>query len=61
MRHSDIKMGAALLAAVIFAGPAISYFKYQRPLQTPPGGQRYVAVDEAIWKNARPDRGDLRL
>jgi uncharacterized protein DUF3999 len=61
MRHSEIKMGAALLAAVIFAGPAISYFKYQRPLQAPPGGQRYVAVDEAIWKNARPDLGDLRL
>jgi len=61
MRHSDIKMGAALMAAVIFAGPAISYFKYQRPLQAPPGGQRYVAVDEAIWKNARPDLGDLRL
>jgi hypothetical protein len=54
-------MGAALLAAVIFAGPAIPYFKYQRPLQAPPGGQRYVAVDEAIWKNARPDLGDLRL
>jgi hypothetical protein len=61
MRHSDIKMGAALLAVVIFAGPALSYFKYQRPLQAPPGGQRYVAVDEAIWKNARPDLGDLRL
>jgi hypothetical protein len=61
MRHSDIKMSVALLAAVIFAGPALSYFKYQRPLQAPPGGQRYVAVDEAIWKNARPDLGDLRL
>jgi len=61
MRHSDIKMGAALMAAVIFAGPAIAYFKYQRPLQAPPGGQRYIAVDEAIWKNARPDLGDLRL
>ena len=32
MRHSDIKMGAALLAAVIFAGLAIPYFKYRRPL-----------------------------
>jgi len=61
MRHSEIKMGAALLAAVIFAGPAIAFFKYQRPLQAPPGGQRYVAVDETIWKNARPDLGDLRL
>lgn len=59
--NSNMKMGAALLAAAIFAAPAIPYFKYQRPLQTPPGGQRYVAVDEAIWKNARPDLGDLRL
>lgn len=61
MRHSGIKMGVALLAAVFFAGPAISYFKYQRPLQAAPGGQRYVAVDEQIWKNARLDLGDLRL
>ncbi|HEX3091706.1 MAG TPA: hypothetical protein VHW72_03725, partial [Candidatus Angelobacter sp.] len=61
MNYSGIKMGVALLAAAIFAAPAIPYFKYQRPLQAPPGGQRYVAVDEAIWKNARPDLGDLRL
>jgi len=61
MNYSGIKMGAALLAVVIFAGPALPYFKYQRPLQASPGGQRYVAVDEAIWKNARPDLGDLRL
>jgi hypothetical protein len=61
MSHSNIKMGMALLAAVIFAGPALPYFKYQRPLQASPGGQRYMAVDEAIWKNARPDLGDLRL
>jgi hypothetical protein len=60
MNHSGVKIGAALLA-VIFAGPAISYFKYQRPLQAALGGQRYAAVDEAIWKNARPDLGDLRL
>ena len=57
-RHEDVR---ALLAAVFFAGPAIPYFKYQRPLQAAPGGQRYVAVDEAIWKNARLDLGDLRL
>jgi len=65
MSHSTVnpgmKMGAALLAVAIFAAPAIQYFKYQRPLQAPPGGQRYLAVDEAIWKNARPDLGDLRL
>jgi hypothetical protein len=54
-------MWAGLLAVVIFAGSAIAFFKYQRTLQATPGGQRYVAVDEAIWKNARPDLGDLRL
>jgi len=52
---------AVFLAGIIFASPAVPYFKYQRPVQAQPGGQRYVAVDEAIWKNARPDLGDLRL
>jgi hypothetical protein len=61
MNHSGVKMGAALLAVAIFAAPALWYFKYQRTLQASSGGQRYVAVDEAIWKNARPDLGDLRL
>ncbi|MGB8132021.1 MAG: DUF3999 family protein [Candidatus Angelobacter sp.] len=56
-----MKMAAALLAAVIVAGPAIPYFKYQRPVQAQPGGQRFLAVDEQIWKNARRDLGDLRL
>ncbi|HZD09138.1 MAG TPA: DUF3999 family protein, partial [Candidatus Limnocylindrales bacterium] len=37
------------------------YFKYQRPVQAQPGGQRYIAVDEQTWKNARRDLGDLRL
>src|SRR5712671_4033571 len=59
--NPGMKMGAVLLAAVIFAGPSIPYFKYQRPVQVQPGGQRFVAVDEQIWKNARPDLGDLRL
>jgi len=65
MNHSGanpgMKMAAALLAAVILAGPSIPYFKYQRPVQAQPGGQRFVAVDEQIWKNARLDLGDLRL
>ena len=56
-----MKIAAALLAAVILAGPSIPYFKYQRPVQAQPGGQRYVAVDEQTWKNARRDLGDLRL
>jgi Protein of unknown function (DUF3999) len=56
-----MKIAAVLLAAMIFAGPSIPYFKYQRPVQVQPGGQRYVAVDEQTWKNARRDLGDLRL
>jgi hypothetical protein len=54
-------MSAVLLAAAIVAGPSIPYFKYQRAVQAQPDGQRFVAVDEQIWKNARPDLGDLRL
>jgi Protein of unknown function (DUF3999) len=65
MNHSvmnpGIKMGAALLALAIFAGPSISHFKYQRPVQAELARQRFVTVDEQIWKNARPDLGDLRL
>ncbi|MCU1256038.1 MAG: hypothetical protein JWM83_2337 [Candidatus Angelobacter sp.] len=56
-----MKIAAALLATMIFAGPSIPYFKYQRPVQVQPGGQQFVAVDEQIWKNGRPDLGDLRL
>jgi len=52
---------AAVLLAVILAGPAIPYFKYHRPVQAQPGGQRFLAVDEQTWKNARRDLGDLRL
>ena len=61
--HSAINpgMSAILLAMVIFASPAIPYFKYQRPVQAQPGGQRFLAVDEQTWKNARRDLGDLRL
>lgn len=40
---------------------SLSYFKYQRPVQTSRAGQQYVAIDETIWKRARPDLGDLRL
>jgi hypothetical protein len=74
MNHSDVNrpvidhsgvshsgMNLVLLAIMIFVSPAIPYFKYQRPVQVQPGGQRYVAVDEQTWKNARRDLGDLRL
>jgi len=56
-----MKIAAILLAAAVVAGPAIPYFKYQRPVQAEPNGQRFLAVDEQIWKNGRPDLGDLRL
>ena len=56
-----MKIAAALLTVVLLAGPSIPYFKYQRPVQAQPGGQRYIAVDEQTWKNARRDLGDLRL
>jgi hypothetical protein len=52
---------AAVLLAVILGGPAIPYFRYQKPVQAQPGGQRFLAVDEQTWKNARRDLGDLRL
>jgi hypothetical protein len=56
-----MKIAAALLAMMFLAEPSIPYFKYQRPVQAQPGGQRYIAVDEQTWKNARRDLGDLRL
>ena len=57
-RRQHDEVAASLLAAVVLAG-LIPYFKYQRPVQAQPDGQRYVAVDEQIWKSARRDLGDL--
>ncbi len=51
----------ALLALFVFAGPSVSYFKYQRPLQSSGAGQHYAVIDEKIWEHARADLGDLRL
>jgi hypothetical protein len=56
-----MKLSAILLAAAVLAGPSISYFKYQRPVQAMGAGQRYLVVDESLWKNARPDLADLRF
>jgi len=56
-----MKISAGLLAAAMLAGPALSYFQQQRKVDAPGNGQHYVPVDETIWKNARPDLGDLRL
>ena len=51
----------AAVALVLFASSNVAYFKYQRPVQTGEGGQRYFAVDEAMWQHARADLGDVRL
>jgi hypothetical protein len=56
-----VKNGLALAALVLFPGPSISYFQYQRPVQLSGAGQHYVTVDETMWKHTRPDLGDLRL
>jgi Protein of unknown function (DUF3999) len=50
-----------LLALVLWAGPSISYFKYQRPVESTGAGQHYFVVDNTVWEHARPDLGDLRV
>jgi hypothetical protein len=50
-----------LVALVLSAGPSLTYFKYQRPVQLTGAGQHDLVVDESIWKHARADLGDLRL
>lgn len=53
-------LGAMIL--VLLVSPAISYFKYERPLQpATTAGQHYVVIDEAIWEHALPNLQDLRL
>jgi len=50
------------LALAAAATASISYSKYVRSLQGSAGNtQAYFVVDEAVWVNARPDLGDLRL
>lgn len=56
-----MKVTAVLLVAAALAASSTSYFKYQRPVQAAGAGQHYLVVDESVWKNARPDLGDLRL
>ncbi len=57
-----MKCGLGLLALLLFAGPSVSFFKYERVIPaTSSAGQHYIVVDETIWQHARPDLGDLRL
>jgi len=50
-----------LVALVLFGGPSLAYFQYQRPVQLTGAGQHYLVVDESVWKHARSDLGDLRI
>lgn len=57
-----MKLIAVLLFSAMLTGPSLSYFKYQREVQSGGDqGQRYFPVDETLWEKARPDLGDLRL
>ena len=57
-----MRAGLGLLTLLLFAGPSVSFFKYERVAPAPnTPGQHYVVVDEAVWQHARPDLGDLRL
>jgi hypothetical protein len=56
-----LKLSFALAGLVLFAGPSLSYFQYQRPVQLAGAGQNYIAVDETLWRHAKADLGDLRL
>jgi len=52
---------AHVLSTVLMVAASVSYFKYQRPVQSSNAGQQYITVDDGIWQHARPDLGDLRL
>lgn len=57
-----MKIAVASLAALLFAAPSISFFKYERGIPAAnEAGQRYFVVDDAFWRHARPDLGDVRL
>lgn len=51
-----------LATALLLAGAAVPYFKYERRIEPPASaGQHYFVVDETIWPHARPDLSDLRI
>lgn len=56
-----MKILGGLLAALLFAAPATSFFRYERALPASGAGQHYIVVNEAIWQHARADLGDLRI
>jgi hypothetical protein len=51
-----------MLAMLLIATPAISYFRYERQLQPiHTAGQHYVVLDEKIWSQVQPGLEDLRI
>jgi hypothetical protein len=56
-----MKSALAVITLLFASNASISYFKYQRPVESVGAVQHYVIVDESIWKHARPDLADLRL
>jgi hypothetical protein len=52
----------SLFLALFVLAAADTYFKFERPLQSPAStGQHYIVVDETIWAHALPGLQDLRL
>jgi hypothetical protein len=63
-----MKLAPSLLLLLVVADaptrfePAIPYFTNLRQVQiAEPDRQNFFVVDQEIWKNSRPDLGDLRL
>jgi hypothetical protein len=57
-----MKAVLGMLAALLLAGPSVSYFKYERPVSAAgSNGQHYFIVDASIWQHSRPILRDLRL
>lgn len=52
---------ALALAANSAPETRIAYFRHLRQVRAVPDRQNYATIDEAIWKFARTDLGDLRL
>ena len=51
-----------LLAALVLAAPEISYFRYERPVESAnTSGEQYLVADETLWLHARPGLEDVRL
>ncbi len=50
------------MAALVFAGTSLSFFKYERALRAVnSAGQHYLVADDTLWEHARTDLSDVRL